>query len=210
MNLCLLKSFFAHLTTFYSDALPSLLSTPNMPVRDVFKALTHFRLQREALSEGSTDSAYTVSVKQGHKPSSFKPKKLHGGKDNREAKKNLKCTHCGRRYHEAKDCRIKKYQLRQIENAQQQGHVSTVKKNSTTRRKLRPSRVNWILSLLLPSAGFRPEATWLMYPLRKLLGVPKSVMSERGCWRSANLCFPVPIRPSALCRDLGLKAETPL
>ncbi|KAK9240953.1 hypothetical protein V1525DRAFT_393256 [Lipomyces kononenkoae] len=41
--------FRRSLTSFYSDALPSLLTAPNMSVSEVFKALTHLRLQRESM-----------------------------------------------------------------------------------------------------------------------------------------------------------------
>ncbi|KAK9354710.1 hypothetical protein V1523DRAFT_127249 [Lipomyces doorenjongii] len=94
--------FLRSLTSFYSDALPSLPSNPNMPVGDVFKGLTHFRLQREALTEGSTDAAYNVSVSQEshnhQKSSSNKWKKFQGRKNQRLAKRGLQCTHCGQRY----------------------------------------------------------------------------------------------------------------
>ncbi|ODQ71810.1 hypothetical protein LIPSTDRAFT_331923 [Lipomyces starkeyi NRRL Y-11557] len=124
--------FLRSLTSFYSDALPSLLTTPNMPVSDVFKALTHFRLQRAALTEGSTDSAYSVKL---NRKGSTKSICFQGRKKKHDSKKHLKCTHCGMRFHEAKDCRVKKYQLQQVQNARQQANIVTVKDSSEITQK---------------------------------------------------------------------------
>ncbi|KAK9430334.1 hypothetical protein V1505DRAFT_371448 [Lipomyces doorenjongii] len=66
---------------------------------------------------------------------STKPISFQGRKKKHDAKKHLKCTHCGMRYHEAKDCRIKNYQLRQIENAQKQSNGSNIKSTSTKAQK---------------------------------------------------------------------------
>ncbi|KAK9334214.1 hypothetical protein V1521DRAFT_451024, partial [Lipomyces starkeyi] len=116
----------------------------------------------------------------GHKPSSFKPKKLHGGKGNREAKKILKCTHCGRRYHEAKDCRIKKYQLRQIENAQQQVHVSTVKKNSTNAQKATAFSCELDPEFVAAMCRLSSRSNMAYEPTSKVVGTSESVMTKQA------------------------------
>ncbi|KAK9427604.1 hypothetical protein V1505DRAFT_28476 [Lipomyces doorenjongii] len=141
-----------------------------MSVSDVFKALTHFRLQREALTEQSTDAAYNVSVKLNHKGST-KPISFQGRKKKHDAKKHLKCTHCGMRYHEAKICRIKKYQLRQIKNAQQPANVSTVKSTSTIAPNATAFSCELDPEFVAVVCGLSSQSNMADKPLRKLLGL---------------------------------------
>ncbi|KAK9241506.1 hypothetical protein V1506DRAFT_465926, partial [Lipomyces tetrasporus] len=121
-----IEVFLCSLTVFYSDALPSLLTTVDMTIDKMFSSLTHFRMQRQTTTV--TDAVYSAetnvsktSSETGYKSNGnkkkFKARKLSR---NGVSKDKPKCSHCGKRNHEAKDCRVRKYQLRQVQLMQQQ------------------------------------------------------------------------------------------
>ncbi|KAK9319630.1 hypothetical protein V1517DRAFT_331837 [Lipomyces orientalis] len=115
-----------------------------MSVSDVFKALTHFRLQRVALTENSTDSAYNVSVKSDNKAST-KSKRFQGSKNKREAKKYLKCitatcVSTKPKTVASRSINFCKYKMRDSKQTLPPSRTAP-----QSRRRLQPSRVNWIL-----------------------------------------------------------------
>ncbi|KAK9335067.1 hypothetical protein V1521DRAFT_419475, partial [Lipomyces starkeyi] len=95
-------------------------------------SLASHHTEYAALTEGSTDSAYSVKL---NRKGSTKSICFQGRKKKHDSKKHLKCTHCGMRFHEAKDCRVKKYQLQQVQNARQQANIVTVKDSSEITQK---------------------------------------------------------------------------
>ncbi|KAK9254752.1 hypothetical protein V1507DRAFT_376327, partial [Lipomyces tetrasporus] len=117
-----MAAFARSLTPFYSDALPALVTAKDMTIENMFSTLTHFRLQRETLSKSLVNSAYTASGDNTKRSvTRFAGQKQKENKFNRMKKFNNKstnpvtCSHCGMKWHEEKDCRIKKFQLRKLQ-----------------------------------------------------------------------------------------------
>ncbi|KAK9319599.1 hypothetical protein V1517DRAFT_37519 [Lipomyces orientalis] len=86
----------------------------------MFSALTRFRMRRQTVNV--TDGVYSLQAtvpqvsNSGFKPArnkkSFKTRMLSG---NGVSKNKPKCSHCEERNHEPKDCRVREYQLRQVQ-----------------------------------------------------------------------------------------------
>ncbi|KAK9249604.1 hypothetical protein V1507DRAFT_507429 [Lipomyces tetrasporus] len=79
------------------------------------------------LATNVTDAAYSAqtnvpktSSETGYKSGNKKKFKARKFSGNGVSKEKPKCSHCGKRNHEAKDCRVRKYQLRQVQLMQQQ------------------------------------------------------------------------------------------
>ncbi|KAK9319333.1 hypothetical protein V1517DRAFT_332890 [Lipomyces orientalis] len=100
--------FLRSLTPFYSDALPALFTAPNMSVTEVFKALTHFRLQRESMTYGKGLASTDNSNRSAAYMSEAYPRSKYVHRDWQyrfRSRKGLRCGNCGGRFHTENTCR---------------------------------------------------------------------------------------------------------